>query len=294
MGRPSPIVIPTAIDRRPRAERTFARALGAEPVRASTAGAVVDIYDEIGFGGVTAKAVRDRLDGLAGRNITLRVNSPGGSVTESIAIFNDLSAYRGRIRAEVSGIAASGASLLLMAADHIAVAANAFVMAHESWGLTLGNKRDHEQQIDVLRKIDRGMEATYAARTGLTVERVHDLMAAETWMTADEAKELGFADEVIGEVQPQACFDLANVYNRVPDALKALSHTGQDRGPRRLDSRADLERLLRAGGLSDRAARKVAAGGFGALSGDDDDAITQTLHARLAAAAEELRSLRTE
>ena len=174
-------------------------------------------------------------------------------------------AYRGHVRVEVVGIAASIASIIAMAGDEIAMASNSFLMVHRSWGVTVGNEADHVEQASVLSKIDKALAGTYATRTGKAAAEMHRLMNAETWLTAREAKAGGFADEVLGDLPVAAKFDLGT-YAKAPEALRAPV------GPIQIQSRLELERLLRDGGLS-KAATKKAVGlrspalGSGGLTG---------------------------
>lgn len=150
------------------------------------------------FTGVTAKSVNRWLkDNAKAKEILVRVNSPGGDVHEGFAIMNALKRSDARVIVEIEGLAASAASVIAMAGDEIRVHQGAMVMIHEAWGIMAGSADDFEARAELLRKINVDAAAVYAARTGQSNERVLELMAAETWMTADEAKSLGFVDTVI-------------------------------------------------------------------------------------------------
>lgn len=255
-ANPIEIVEPATATKR---ERYFARASGNGFHAFSQQGAVViELFDEIGPYGVTAKEFSNSLASAQGGDEVLKVNSPGGSVFEGLTIFNELVAYRGHVRVEVVGIAASIASIITMAGDEIAIASNSFLMLHRAWGATIGNEADHLEQAAVLTKIDRALAGTYATRTGKAAEEMHRLMNAETWLTAREAKACGFADEILGDLPIVAKFDLG-AYAKAPEALKVAV------GPIQIQSRLELERLLREGGLSKAAAKKAAIGGYDAL-----------------------------
>lgn len=161
----------------------------------------IDVYDDIGESfwgeGVTAKAVLRAIKSAPdAKEIRLRVNSRGGSVFDGIAIYNLLSEHAARVIADVDALAASAASLILMAADEIRIAETAMIMIHNPWTWAAGESGDLRDTADLLDKIQGQLADAYAARTGLDRERVVEMMAAETWMTALEAKELGFATEV--------------------------------------------------------------------------------------------------
>lgn len=170
------------------------------------------LYDEIGegwFGGVSAKRFGEDLKAL-GRveHITLRLNSPGGDVFDGLAIYNILKQHRARVTVQVDGLAASIASLIAMAGDEIRMAANSFMMIHKAWGMAIGNADDMQAMADTLGKVDGSLLDTYARRTSLATEELEAMLAAETWMTAAEAVEKGFADQVTEELKLAAHFDL--------------------------------------------------------------------------------------
>lgn len=284
---PIDIAIPAPASRR--RDRLFARVGGAESLalHADDDGTVIEIYDEIGGFGISPSDVKARLAEAGRGNVTVRLNSPGGSVFDGITIFNDLVAYPGRVRVEIAGLAASAASLIAMAGDEIAIAENAFLMVHRAWGMTIGNEADHTDQAAVLRKVDDALAQTYARRTGNQVDVIRRMMEAETWLKGDEAKRLGFATEMLGAVNIGARFDLS-IYGKVPSALaETPTNTAH------LSSRAELESLLKERlGLSRAAAKKIAAGGFNALSKpDENEQLVSDLIARLAKASANLKEI---
>jgi ATP-dependent protease ClpP protease subunit len=212
----------------------FARATGTHFTALAPAdGAqVVELYDEIGFWGVTAKDFRDQLKDVTG-DFTLRINSPGGDVFDGIAIFNDLVAHKGKVNVQVSGIAASIASVIAMAGDSIEIAPNAFFMIHDAWTFALGNRHDMEAAAGVLGQIDEAIARTYVSRAQVGIRAVRDMMDAETWLSASDAVDKGFADKLIDatDVQPAAAsakFDLTGVFAKVPAALRWTGDEGAE------------------------------------------------------------------
>lgn len=192
------------------------------------------IYDIIGadmFGeGLTARRVREQLN-VAGNlgdieTIEVRINSPGGNVSDGAAIYTALHQHPARIVVEIDGHALSAASLIAMAGDEIRMSANGVMMIHEAWGVSRGPAADHEAVAVQLRKLTDSAAATYAARSGQTKEAVLKLLEAETWMTGEEAKELGFATKVLPPKSgAQACWDpqwseLARMYKHTPDQVR--------------------------------------------------------------------------
>ncbi len=203
----------------------FARANGTHfAAKEVAAGAqVVELYDEIGYWGVTAKDFRDQLKSISG-DFTLRINSPGGDVFDGIAMFNDLLAHRGKVSIEVTGIAASIASVIAMAGDTISIASNAFFMIHNAWTYAAGNRHDFLASAEVLAQIDEAIGRTYVGRAKVGIRAVRDMMDDETWLGSAAAVDKGFADQLltVGAAEADAVmakFDLTNVFAKVPDAL---------------------------------------------------------------------------
>lgn len=180
----------------------------------------VVIYDEIGFWGITARQFIEDFKKIPdAANVKLRINSPGGDVFDSIAIYNVIKRHEGPVNGTVDGIAASGASIIAMAADSLSMPKNTFLMVHNASGLVWGNKEDMREWADVMEKIDNALVSTYVARTGQTPEKITELLTEETWLTAEEAKDLGFADEVTDAVRLAARGDLKRFKN-APKGLK--------------------------------------------------------------------------
>lgn len=149
------------------------------------------------FFGISAASVVAQLDQVTAPEIRLRINSYGGDVFEGVAIHNALSAHPARIVAEIIGCAASAASWIAMAADEVLIWDGAMMMIHQAWQPVAGNADILGEAMAVLRKIDDSMAGAYARRSGLPDAEIRAMMAAETWMTADEAVQKGFADRVL-------------------------------------------------------------------------------------------------
>jgi ATP-dependent Clp protease protease subunit len=221
-----------------RRDRFFARAVGTKfDAKAEDGGTVIDLYDEIGYWGTDARGFRARLKDATG-DITLRINSPGGDVFDGIAIYNDLLAYDGKVKVEVVGLAASIASIIAMAGDEITIADNAMFMIHNAWTIGVGNRHDMADVAATLTKIDDALARTYAARTTTGIRSIKQMMDDETWLTAKEAKEAGFATSVGSAADVKARFDLS-VFSCVPDSLKWRDGAADETPTKR-----DLERAL--------------------------------------------------
>lgn len=224
-----------------RRDRFFARSAGTRFAATPASGSAteIDLYDEIGFWGVTAKDFRARLRD-AGGDVVLRINSPGGDVFDGIAIHNDLVAHKGKVRVEVTGVAASAASLIAMAGDEIVMADNAFLMIHNAWTIGLGDRHDFAAHAEMLGKVDDALARTYAARSGVGIRTVKTMMDDETWLTGKEAREQGFATATAAAAQAStsARFDLS-VFKNPPAAL-----SWDDDGFSKPETEEDIEKLL--------------------------------------------------
>lgn len=221
-----------------RRDRFFARSVGTSfDVRAAAESTEIDLYDEVGFWGVNAKDFRLRLKDAG--DVVLRINSPGGDVFDGLAMFNDLVAHKGKVRVEITGVAASIASIIAMAGDEIAMADNAFVMIHNAWTIGVGNRHDFNDLSGTLAKIDDALARTYASRTGAGIRSIKQMMDDETWLTAKEAKEIGFATGSLEQVEAKAKFDLS-VFSSVPSSLVWPAEETTDEPP----TKRDLERAL--------------------------------------------------
>ncbi|WP_196223230.1 head maturation protease, ClpP-related [Roseibium sp. RKSG952] len=177
-------------------------------IRACGREAEVTIYDEIGAFGNSAKGFLDQLGAIPdGTPIDLRLNSPGGSVFDAVAIHNALTRHAGRVTVWIDGIAASAASYVAMAGDEIVMPENAFLMIHDPQGLMSGSAGDMRSMAEALDKVKGSLVQGYAARSGKAAETVASLMAAETWFGAADAVAEGFADRLAPPVRIAARFD---------------------------------------------------------------------------------------
>lgn len=181
--------------------------------------AEITIYGDIGEE-VRAASVADQLRAMSGRDLRVRINSGGGSVFEGVAIYNALANHKGRVTVTIDGIAASIASYIAMAAERIEIAENAMVMIHDPFTLGGGNARDLRQSAERLDRVADAMLRGYAAKSQQSPEAVRQIMEAETWYTATEAVEAGFADEVTGALDVAAAVT-ENLLARAPAHIRA-------------------------------------------------------------------------
>lgn len=240
---PKPIDLPP----RPAALRFDVPAVegGSFNVQALAEAATISIFDAIGPD-TNARRIAAALRQIGPRPVTVEINSPGGDAFEGVAIYNQLRAHGQPITVQVLGIAASAASIVAMAGDRIEIAKNGQLMIHNSHALAIGDARAMIEIAQILSKMDRAMAQTYADRTGLAIDQASALMDAETWMAADEALQLGFADSLLAR-----------------DAMPAPA-LAQGATP---TSKIGLEKTLRAGiPLSKSTAERIAAAAWPALN----------------------------
>lgn len=160
--------------------------------------AEVMLYDEIGgWYGATADQFIADLRGVTSPNLRVRINSPGGSVFEGIAIANALRSHPGNVIVQVDSVAASIASVIAMAGDRVEMAPNSMIMIHEASGVCLGNAADMEEMARLLALISDNIADAYAAKAGGTREQWRETMRAETWYLPEDAVTAGLADEAL-------------------------------------------------------------------------------------------------
>lgn len=187
----------------------------------------VYIYAEIGDSywreTVSAREFAKQLAALDVDKINLYINSPGGSAWDGVAIMNTLRRHRARVEVTVDGIAASAASLICMAGDHITMNASSQMMIHDASGWALGNAQTMHETGALLDKLSDSYADAYAKRAGGSREQWRDTMRAETWYTAEEAVLAGLADEWDGSKESQAAanFDLSRFRFAGRDAAPA-------------------------------------------------------------------------
>jgi len=185
-------------------------------------GAEISIYDEIGAYGVSAKAFLADLGKLPDKApLTLRLNSPGGSVFDAVAIYNALQRHAGTVTVSIDGIAASAASYIAMAGDEIIMPENAFLMIHDPSGMVMGTAADMRAMAEALDKIGGSLLRGYAAKSGKPEDEIAAIMAKETWLDAAEALDMGFADTMAEPVKMAASFDVSRFRNAPPEIIEA-------------------------------------------------------------------------
>ncbi len=191
------------------------------------------IYEQIGQGwddsGIGAKKFVEDLHALDVSNIDLHINSPGGNVFEGNAIYNALKAHKAKINVKIDGVAASIASIVAMSGDEIEMPENAMIMIHDPSGFVVGTAKDMQKMADAMDRMKIGLVAAYHNKTGVEKDKISVMMEDETWMTAQEAVAMGFADKMLEPVNAQANLEaLAQYqYKNVPKQFLTAGESGK-------------------------------------------------------------------
>lgn len=156
-----------------------------------------EAYDYFGLEAVSAKSITDAFP-EDNSDIVLEVNSNGGLVTVGSEIYTALKSYSGNVTVEVTGMAASAASVAIMGADKVLISPTAQIMIHKAlYGYVSGNSDDLDKASNALKSSDKAIVNAYVSKTGLSEEEIFELMKNETYMSAQVAVEKGFADELM-------------------------------------------------------------------------------------------------
>lgn len=145
---------------------------------------------------ITPQLFKEELDAGSG-DITVWINSPGGDCVAAAQIYNMMMEYKGSVTVKIDGIAASAASVIAMAGTKVLVSPVSMLMIHNPMTIAYGNSAEMQKAIDMLGSVKDSIINAYEIKTGLSRAKLSHLMDAETWMDANKAIELGFADEIM-------------------------------------------------------------------------------------------------
>jgi ATP-dependent protease ClpP protease subunit len=161
--------------------------------------ATLYIYGEIGGLGVSAAQVAADIEALGPvEKLTVRVSSYGGDAMEGVAINSLLRSLPYDVEVVIDGIAASAASVIAVAGRRVLMPSTALMMIHDPWAVALGGAEDMRRQAAILEKVKSALTAAYLAKAPeIDRDRLDALLAEETWLTAEEAVDLGLADEIV-------------------------------------------------------------------------------------------------
>ena len=161
-------------------------------------------------------------------DITVWINSPGGDCVAAAQIYNMLMDYKGSVTVKIDGIAASAASVIAMAGSKVLMSPVSMLMIHNPMTAAYGNSAEMQKAIEMLGSVKDSILNAYEIKTGMSRTKLSHLMDAETWMDANKAMELGFADEImkrsVEDIEPPAVsmmYSKAAVVNSLMDKIAA-------------------------------------------------------------------------
>lgn len=199
---------------------------------------------------ITPKMFRDELFSGSG-NIIIWINSPGGDCIAASQIYSMLMDYKGEVTVKIDGIAASAASVIAMAGTKVLMAPTALLMIHNPATMAFGDHAEMQKAIEMLSEVKESIINAYEIKTGLSRAKLSHLMDAETWMNANKAIELGFADDVLTDEKKNIntsafAFSRRNVTNALLNkiSVKNTEHTNNQNG-RSVDSLYERLNLLK-------------------------------------------------
>lgn len=215
-----------------------------ESVELRIEGDIVDdgdlwVYEWFGEPATAPNAFKDQLKEFSGKDLTVWIDSYGGSVFAGASIYNALKEHKGKVIVKVDGKAMSAASVIAMAGDEVHMSPVAVMMIHNPFTSTYGDMHDFRKMADILDSVKESIVNAYVAKTGKSTLEIAAMMDDETWMSANVAVKNGFANSVLYQDEP---FDVQNMkdlsFNRlevmnsanksIKDAIKLSNKVEQD------------------------------------------------------------------
>lgn len=177
------------------------------------------IYSEIGgMWGTSSSEVAEFLNQNKDQDVEFRINSPGGSVFEGIAIYNLMKAHKGSVSVVVDSLCASIATIIALGGDSIKMNLGSVFMIHNPWSMAFGEAEDFRKEADLLDSIKNQLISIYMTKFQGSEEELIQMLDAETWLSDSESIKFGFVDSIEREVQIAASikFDLKKYFNTTP------------------------------------------------------------------------------
>lgn len=193
-----------------------------------------DVYGWLGYDYVSPSQVEDALNN-ADDQVDVNINSGGGSVFAASEIYTMLKAYSGKVVVNIQGLAASAASVIAMAGDEVNMSPTSQMMIHKASTISVGNSDDFAHDSKMLDTTDQSIVNAYEAKTGMDRDDILQMMSNETWMTAQDAVDKGFADSVsTGEAKTPQLVNAINtpvISDNAISKIKTLMAKARDAKP---------------------------------------------------------------
>lgn len=170
-----------------------------------------DIGDSWWWDSTSATDVDGALKEAGTNDLVIHLNSPGGSAFDGIAIYNRLKSHKGKVTIHVDGWACSAASIIAMAADELIMGAGSMMMIHEASTIVWGSKTLMRKEAEMLEKLEDGIIDIYMTRANVEREEIRNMVNEETWFSANESIEIGFATSTATTVEEDTSEELAQL-----------------------------------------------------------------------------------
>jgi len=198
------LVRPASVERAQKAQATSKKDWYRIEAKATEAKAELYIYDEIGFWGVTAGDLVADLKKVEATELTVHISSPGGEVFDGLAIYQALKSHPATVNIVIDSLAASIASVIALAGDHVTMAPKAQFMIHDAFTMSVGNAQEMREAADLLDRISDSIASIYSDKTGQPTDFWRGVMAKDSWYSAEEALAAGLIDEIEGQAKAEA------------------------------------------------------------------------------------------
>lgn len=178
------------------------------------------IYDLFDMEATSPSIITNALEQANGDDIEITINSGGGDLFAGSHIFSELKSYEGNVEAKITGVAASSASIIAMGADKINMSPTASLMIHNVSMVAAGNSNDFQHASDTLKTLNKTVANAYMDKTGMSQDDLLNMMDDETWLSADEAQEKGFIDEILFRQDRYAAATENMIPNKVIEGVR--------------------------------------------------------------------------
>ena len=208
------------------------------PTAAADDAAIISILDVIGADfwtgeGITSKRIAGILRSIGEKPVLVQINSPGGDFFEGVTIYNMLRQHPAEVTVQILGIAASAASVIAMAGDHVEIGKTAFIMTHNTQWVAVGDRHVMRETGDIMETFDTTMNQMFADRTGQQLETIAAWNDAEHWISGQKAIDEGFADTLLDADVKQGTGGAKNNAPTLYRVEAALARQGLPRAERR-------------------------------------------------------------